>query len=176
MKYIIRYKWILSIYIIYAAFIPVWLDEGLDLRPNDQFTKVKFWYGLIICYFAVPLIIYISYYIIKSKVFNNIFKNFINNNSSIDIVFPPKEKDPENSWSLIDFAKIHGKMKVHRTDGLLDLCVFTNDKGIETKVYIAKSIKDYSVEDIQREKDYLSIITLDSDAYCLCKKWDIVLL
>lgn len=162
-----KYKWQILAYIIYAAFIPLWLDEGLDLRHQE------FWYGIIICYFAVPLILYAGYYIIKYKVLGNTPKENVHN--SIEIVEPPKEEKDDGSQSLLDFAREHGKMKVHRNnDGLLDLCVFTDGKGMETKAYVTRSIKDYSVEDIQREKNVLSIITLDSGAYCLCKKWEII--
>lgn len=158
----IRYKWSILAYIIYAAFVPTFLDNGLELRHSD------FWYGILICYFAIPLIIYTVFYV---------FKYYIKGKSKStakDAKTVPITKENE-SWTLMDFARQHGRMKVHRnSDGLLDICTFTDNDNKVTKAYIALYIKNYNVEDIQREKNELSIITLSSGAYCLCKKWETV--
>lgn len=165
MKNLAKYKWVILVYIVYAAFILLWLDEGLDLRHQE------FWYGIIICYFAVPLIIYTAYYLVRYKIFNKSAEGIANN----IIITVTSQKGYDKSWTLMDFARQHGKMKVHHDDdGLLDICIFTNADGVETTAYVAAPIKRYSVEDIQREKEELSVITLDSGAYCLCKKWEVV--
>lgn len=157
-----RYKWVLIAYIIYAACMPL-------ILAHDHY----FGYYLIICYFAVPLVLYVIYYIIKYKMGKASKTNAHNN---IEIVEPPKkESDDNDSWPLLDFVKEHGRMKVHRNDyGLLDLCIFINDEGLETRAYVAKSLGNYTVEDIQRERNELSIAILDSGSYCLCKKLETV--
>lgn len=157
-----KYKWILIAYIIYAACVPLFLKNIHD-----------FWSCLIIFYFAVPLALYAVYYGIKYKMGKASKTNAHNN---IEIVEPSeKESDDNDSWPLLDFVKEHGRMKVHRNDyGLLDLCVFINDEGLETKAYIEKSLGNYTVEDIQRERNELSIAILDSGSYCLCKKLETV--
>lgn len=161
MDVIKKYKWVLIAYIIYAVLVPCLLPDKLSY--NDSL----FWVYLIICYSVFPLILYAGHYFIKYKKSGKASKE-------IEIVKPPKgEKNKSGSWSLLEFAKEHGRMKVHRNNhGLLDMCAFVNDDGLETKVYVAKPLKDYSVEDIQKEEDELSIITLNSGVYCLCKKWE----
>lgn len=155
-----KYKWQVLLYIIYASFVPVWLGNGLDLRHED------FWYGIIICYFAVPLIIYTIYYLIKYKVLGKPVDT--DKKEEIKTVSPLGKG---NSWSLIEFAKQHGNMRIYRNEeGFLYLCVFTNADGKVTRAGVDWNLRFYGAVEIQNEKEDLVIITLDSGKYCLCKK------
>lgn len=167
MKYLIKYKWFLLAYIIYAAFIPLWLDEGLDLRHRD------FWYGIIICYFAVPLIVYTVIFIIK-----NLFESTAKVPTVTNV--ESEKKVDKNSVPLLDFAKKHGQMKIFRHidniagDSYILDCMFVDSGGKETHVCVANNIKDYTPIDIIKAKENMSVILMPSGKWCLCLNWETV--
>lgn len=84
---------------------------------------------------------------------------------------------PGDSWSLVDFARLHGKMKVSTAYNArfkkycLDKCVFTTSDGKETIACIADIVKEYTPKMIEENKDKLHIRVLDSGAYCLCENF-----
>lgn len=82
---------------------------------------------------------------------------------------------PGDSWSLVDFARMHGKMKVSTAynamfkKDCLDKCMFTTSDGKETIACIANVVKTYTPKMIEENKDKLHIRVLESGHYCLCK-------
>lgn len=84
---------------------------------------------------------------------------------------------PGDSWSLVDFARIHGQMKVSTAynatfkKDCLDKCIFTASDGKETLAYIADVVREYTPKMIEENKDKLHIRVLDSGAYCLCENF-----
>lgn len=89
------------------------------------------------------------------------------------------EYPTQDVWKLIDFAVQHGKMSINvftSSTGkkTLEKCVFRNEEGTETYVYVAKSLKHLSTEQIQEKKDRLIVRLMPSGKYCLCPKWESV--
>ena len=82
---------------------------------------------------------------------------------------------PGDSWPLVDFACMHGQMKVSTVynamfkKDCLDKCVFTASDGKETVAYIADVVKVYTPKMIEENKDKLHIRVLKSGYYCLCE-------
>lgn len=146
--------------------MPVFIDESLDLKHEE------FWYGIIISCIAIPLMILSLYLLLFKK---------RTNTQEINTHEVTKENrydyDNQTSWSLVDFAKLHGKMQIHvHTDAdlntsYLDLCKFTNEKGEETYAYISKVLKECTAKEIAERKDELSIHLMPSGKYCLCLEW-----
>lgn len=90
----------------------------------------------------------------------------------------------KNSWSLVEFARSHGKMKVtndlvNSTDGtVFKTCAFEAPGtgaitlvGFSSKLDIdtTKTPKEIAM-DIASQKDDLQVVQLESDRYKLCKR------
>lgn len=80
----------------------------------------------------------------------------------------------KNSWSLIGFAKMHGKMQIGQfeKDGeKFSSCIFTNPTD-NTRVFVGFSSKlgELSPAEIAAEKDSLQVVQLESDNFYLCKQ------
>ena len=81
-----------------------------------------------------------------------------------------------NSWSLIDFAKSHGKMQVgeffnSETGEIFKSCIFTNPTN-NTRTFVAFSSKlgEMTPKEIAGRKDELQVVQLNSGTYKLCNK------
>lgn len=81
-----------------------------------------------------------------------------------------------NSWSLIDFAKSHGKMQVgeftnSETGETFKSCIFT-DPTDNTRTFVAFSSKlgEMTPKQIAGRKDDLQVVQLNSGTYKLCNK------
>ena len=81
-----------------------------------------------------------------------------------------------NSWSLIDFAKSHGKMQVgefinSETGEVFKSCIFTNPTN-NTRTFVAFSSKlgEMTPKQIAGRKEDLQIVQLNSGTYRLCNK------
>ena len=79
-----------------------------------------------------------------------------------------------NSWSLIAFAKQHGKMQVgefanKETGEVFKSCIFTNG---DTRCFVAFSSKmgELSPREIAAMKNDLQVVQLESGNYSLCKQ------
>lgn len=165
-----KYKWWVLGYVLYMIVLGGIIYNANDWGRSHHGTEIA--YQLIIAYIGVPIALYVLYYIWQYKILKKPHKHEETRKQVIEIVDPPQEE--RASWPLMEFAKAHGRMKVHYTNEQLDMCYFINEKEEVTKAYVAKAIKHYQVEDIEREKDNLSIITLESGAYCLCREWPVV--
>ena len=82
----------------------------------------------------------------------------------------------KNSWSLLAFAKSHGKMQVgefanKETGETFKSCIFTNPED-NSRCFVAFSSKmgELSPREIAEQKDSLQVVELESGNYSLCKQ------
>ena len=80
----------------------------------------------------------------------------------------------KNSWSLISFAKSHGRMKVapfvnKETGEAFKSCAFLNSKGEITLVAFSSKLGELTSKQIAEQKDDLQVVQLESGSFKLCK-------
>lgn len=82
-----------------------------------------------------------------------------------------------NSWSLIAFARMKGKMSVgnfvNSTNGdQFKSCIFTDPNDASNKCFVAFSSKlgVLTPQQIKEQKDELQVVELESGHYSLCKQ------
>ena len=81
----------------------------------------------------------------------------------------------KNSWSLIDFARAHGKMKVtnelvnSNTGETFKSCAFVDSEGAVTLVGFSSNLGELTPAQIASQKDNLQVVELNSGNYKLCK-------
>ena len=82
----------------------------------------------------------------------------------------------KNSWSLLAFAKSHGKMQVgdfvnKETGEAFKSCIFTNPED-SSRCFVAFSSKmgELTPREIAEQKDSLQVVELESGNYSLCKQ------
>ena len=80
----------------------------------------------------------------------------------------------KNSWSLLAFAKAHGKMQVgdfvnKDTGEAFKSCIFTNPEN-NSRCFVAFSSKmgELTPAQIKAEKDNLQVVELESGNFSLC--------
>ena len=85
-------------------------------------------------------------------------------------------KGIKNSWSLVAFAKAHGKMQIgeftnSETGEIFKSCIFT-DPNDQTRVFVGFSSKlgELSAREIVAQKDQLQVVQLNSGTYKLCRR------
>lgn len=83
----------------------------------------------------------------------------------------------KNSWSLLAFARSHGKMQVgefvNKESGeLFKSCIFTDPNDADNKCFVAFSSKlgELTPKEIADKKDELQVVELESGHYSLCKQ------
>ena len=79
----------------------------------------------------------------------------------------------KNSWSLISFAKAHGRMKVapfvnKETGECFKSCAFLKGDSI-TLVAFSSKLGELTPAEIAAQKDDLQVVQLESGTYKLCK-------
>ena len=79
----------------------------------------------------------------------------------------------KNSWSLISFAKAHGRMKVapfvnKETGECFKSCAFLKGDSI-TLVAFSSKLGELTPAEIAAQKDDLQVVELESGTYKLCK-------
>lgn len=91
-----------------------------------------------------------------------------NNNS-------PVMQGIKNSWSLVAFARSHGKMQVgefvNKESGeLFKSCIFTDPNDASSRCFVAFSSKlgELTPKEIADKKDELQVVELESGHYSLC--------
>lgn len=84
-------------------------------------------------------------------------------------------KSIKDSWSLITFAKAHGKMQIgeftnNETGEIFKSCIFTSPVD-NTRTFVAFSSKlgVLTPQEIARQKNDLQVVELESGNYSLCK-------
>ena len=80
----------------------------------------------------------------------------------------------KNSWSLISFAKAHGRMKVapfvnRETGECFKSCAFLSSKGEVTLVAFSSKLGELTPAEIAAQKNDLQVVQLESGTYKLCK-------
>lgn len=80
----------------------------------------------------------------------------------------------QDSWSLISFARQHGKMKVapfvnKETGEAFKSCAFVDDKRNVTLVAFSSKLGELTPREIAEQKDSLQVVLLESGTYKLCK-------
>ena len=81
----------------------------------------------------------------------------------------------KNSWSLISFARAHGKMKVapfvnKETGEPFKSCAFVNSEGTTTLVAFSSNLGELTPQQIASQKDSLQVVELESGTFKLCKQ------
>ena len=86
----------------------------------------------------------------------------------------PVMKGIKDSWSLIDFAKSHGKMQVGEfansdTGEMFKSCIFTNPSD-NTRTFVAFSSKlgVLTPKEIAEKKNDLQVVELEGGHFSLC--------
>lgn len=85
------------------------------------------------------------------------------------------QKGIANSWSLISFARSHGRMQVapfvnKGTGEAFKSCVFTDDEGTRTFVSFSSNMGELSPREIARQKAELQVVELNSGSFILCRQ------
>ena len=80
----------------------------------------------------------------------------------------------KNSWSLISFAKSHGRMKVapfvnKETGEAFKSCAFLSSNGEVTLVAFSSNLGELTPKQIAEQKDDLQVVQLGSGSYKLCR-------
>ena len=80
----------------------------------------------------------------------------------------------KNSWSLISFAKSHGKMKVapfvnKETGECFKSCAFLSSEGEVTLVAFSSKLGELTPAQIAAQKDDLQVVQLESGSCKLCR-------
>ena len=80
----------------------------------------------------------------------------------------------KNSWSLISFAKSHGRMKVapfvnKETGECFKSCAFLSSDGGITLVAFSSKLGELTPAQIAAQKDDLQVVQLESGSFKLCK-------
>ena len=81
----------------------------------------------------------------------------------------------KNSWSLISFARAHGKMKVapfinKETGEAFKSCAFVALDGAVTLVAFSSNLGELTPRQIAAQKDSLQVVELESGTFKLCKQ------
>ena len=80
----------------------------------------------------------------------------------------------KNSWSLISFAKSHGRMKVapfvnKETGEAFKSCAFLSSEGEITLVAFSSKLGELTPKQIAKQKDDLQVVQLESGSFKLCR-------
>ena len=80
-----------------------------------------------------------------------------------------------NSWSLIAFARSHGKMQVgefanKETGEVFKSCIFTDADQNRCFVAFSSKMGELTPREIAAMKDDLQVVQLESGNYSLCKQ------
>ena len=81
----------------------------------------------------------------------------------------------KNSWSLLSFARAHGKMKVapfvnEETGEAFKSCAFINSGGAITLVAFSSNLGELTPRQIAAQKNSLQVVELESGTFKLCKQ------
>lgn len=88
-----------------------------------------------------------------------------------------REVGIRNSWSLLAFAKMAGKMQVGsfvngETGENFKSCIFTNTVGERTFVAFSSKLGELTPAEISARKNELQVVELESGNYSLCRQGD----
>ena len=80
----------------------------------------------------------------------------------------------KNSWSLISFAKSHGRMKIapfvnKETGECFKSCAFLSSGGEVTLVAFSSNLGELTPKQIAAQKNDLQVVQLESGSFKLCR-------
>ena len=80
----------------------------------------------------------------------------------------------KNSWTLLSFAKTHGRMKVapfvnKDTGEAFKSCAFLSSEGEITLVALSSNLGELTTKQIAEQKDDLQVVQLKSGSFKLCR-------
>ena len=83
----------------------------------------------------------------------------------------------KNSWSLLAFARMKGKMQVGKfvnsdTGEEFKSCIFTDNEGNRSFVAFSSKMGELTPAEISAQKDKLQVVELESGNYSLCRQGD----
>ena len=81
----------------------------------------------------------------------------------------------KNSWSLLSFARAHGRMKVapfvnKETGEAFKSCAFVDSEGATTLVAFSSNLGELTPKEIAAQKDSLQVVELESGSLKLCRQ------
>lgn len=81
----------------------------------------------------------------------------------------------KNSWSLLAFARMKGKMQVgsfanKETGETFKSCIFTDTEGNRSFVAFSSKMGELTPAEIAAQKDKLQVVELESGNYSLCRQ------
>ena len=81
----------------------------------------------------------------------------------------------KNSWSLLSFARAHGRMKVapfvnKETGEAFKSCAFVDSEGATTLVAFSSNLGELTPQQIAAQKNNLQVVQLESGTFKLCKQ------
>ena len=81
----------------------------------------------------------------------------------------------KNSWSLLAFARMKGKMQVgsfanKETGETFKSCIFTDTEGNRSFVAFSSKMGELTPAEISAQKDKLQVVELESGNYSLCRQ------
>lgn len=81
----------------------------------------------------------------------------------------------KNSWSLLAFARMKGKMQVgnfanKETGDTFKSCIFTDAEGNRCFVAFSSKMGELTPAQIAEQKDKLQVVQLESGNYSLCRQ------
>lgn len=88
-----------------------------------------------------------------------------------------KEVGIKNSWSLMAFAQMKGKMQVGvftngETGENFKSCIFTDNAGNRCFVAFSSKLGELSPAEISSRKNELQVVELESGNFSLCRQGD----
>lgn len=80
-----------------------------------------------------------------------------------------------DSWSLMAFARGHGKMQVgtfinKKTNEVFKSCIFTDGSGDRCFVNFSSNLGELTPSQISEKKNELQVVELESGNYVLCRQ------
>ena len=171
-----KHKWYILGYLLYMSIVLAFIwNEKRNFGPK-----------FIIWCISIPIALYIvnayvSYYRknIKAKTPSGMVNCTTKTTKSFDdnIEDDGSNSDIVQSWSLIDFAKIHGKMQVgdftNRVTGkTFKSCIFIDNDGNTIYVSFHSELGVLTPLQIKEKRNVLKVGLLSSNNYVLYEEWD----
>ncbi len=163
-----KYKWYIIGYVFYASIV---IASTIDDRD--------FWQYFIVFCITIPIALYIIIYLFlkykkKDKTNNPELTNEQTNNEVKKSIV---NTDLVQSWSLLEFAKLHGKMQVgtfenRETGESFKSCIFTNSNGETIYVSFYSKLGELTPLQIKEKKDTLKVGLLKTSKYVLYEEWE----
>ena len=161
-----KYKWYIIGYVLYTSIV-----TAITIYDSD------FWQYFIVLCISIPITLYIIIHLIKrylkkdkhdnSELANNLSEDN-NNKTNTDLI---------QSWTLLEFTQLHGKMQVGSfkntdTGESFKSCIFTNSGGEKVYVSFYSKLGELTPLQIKEKKEKLKVGLLNTSKYVLFEEWD----